>query len=82
MPGASYELAFALYLLDHRIGTRRSVVVYDAITAALGKRTPRHFFDATYRSTAEADAKYALYVAKQEYAEAVANAANKAWENE
>ena len=74
MPGASYELAFTLYLLDHRIGTRRSIVVYDAITAAISKRTPRHFFDATYRSQEEADAKYLLYSIRQEHAEAIAKA--------
>lgn len=73
MPGASYELAFSLYLLDHRIGTRRAVVVYDAITAAMSKRTPKHFFDATYRSQEEADARYALYASRQDHAEAVAS---------
>jgi hypothetical protein len=72
MAEPSYELAFALYLLDTRVGTRRAVVVYDGVLAGLSKRTPRHFFDATYRSKDEADAQYGLYTARQEWAESVA----------
>jgi len=74
MPRASYELAFALYLLDKRIGTRRAIVVYDAITAGISRRTPKHFFDATFRSQEEADARFALYSARQDHAEQVAAA--------
>lgn len=76
MPGPSYELAFALYLLDKRIGTRRTIVVYDAIISAMSQRTPYHFFAATYRSKEEADARYALQAAREQHAETVAKYQN------
>lgn len=46
MPGASYELLFALHLLADRVETRKSFVILSGVKGALQPTIDEHWFKA------------------------------------
>jgi hypothetical protein len=61
MPGRSYELLFALSLLDGRINTRRSFVILDGVKGALSPTIEPRFFSALFERDDDAEFYSALH---------------------
>jgi len=62
MPGRSYELLFALFMLDGYIGNRRAFTILNGVKGAMGETLDKRFFEATHEAEDEAEFEHAMHV--------------------